>query len=313
MNRGENNHRINKNHPKVSIILPTYNRANLVGKSVESVLNQTYNDFELIIVDDGSTDNTKEVLKSFEDSRIQYIIHNRNKGAASAMNTGIKASKGHFLSIQNSDDIWLPEKIEKELKSFENSDSGVGVVYSGLYQVKKNKKIYLPASGVKKKEGFVHDELLNGNFVNGLSLIKKICFEKAGLYDENLPGLEDWELYIRISKYYTFKFVDKPLIVTKLSQDSLSVKPSVFINSTKMIIEKHYKEFNEHKTALAMNYGFLGSWSFLDGELEEGRSYFIKAIKLEPLYLQFYFAFLISFFGQKIYEKFLNLHQNIKY
>ncbi|MBU4534511.1 MAG: glycosyltransferase [Euryarchaeota archaeon] len=296
-----------KYKPPVSVILPTYNRANTLNKSILSVLNQTYEDFELIIVDDGSSDNTKEVIEHFEDNRIRYVKHEKNKGAASAMNTGIRKSKGFLISIQNSDDIWLPEKLESEISGFDSSNTMLGVVYSGLYQIKGNKKMYVPSSSVKKKEGSLNHELLLGNFVNGLSLIRKACFEKVGLYDEELVGLEDWEMYIRISEYYDFKFIDKPLIIAHLSPDSLSVKPSIFINATQMIITKHFKKFDKNKKALAINYGYLGSWSCLDGKLKEGRDYFRNAINLKPFILSFYFAFFASLFGKKVFKFFLNL------
>ncbi len=301
-----------KKTPKISIILPTYNRANTIHESILSVLNQTYEDFELIIVDDGSTDNTKEVIEIFEDSRIQYIKHEENKGAASAMNTGIKKSKGSFISIQNSDDKWLPEKLENEINGFNSPNPKLGVVYSGLCRIIGNRKIYIPSKSVKKKEGYLSDDLLNINFVNGLSLIRKDCFEKVGYYDEELVGLEDWEIYLRISKYYDFKFIDKPLIIASLSQDSLSIKPSVMISATQMILNKHFNKFLNNKKALALNYGFIGSWSCLDGKLKEGRTFFRYAVKINPYFFSIYLAFFASLFGQKAFKSFLDINQKIK-
>lgn len=301
----------NDTAPMVSVILPTYNRSAILGKSIKSVLDQTFQDFELIIVDDGSNDNTADVVKKFEDKRIKYIKKQTNKGAASAMNTGIRTSKGYFVSIQNSDDIWLPEKLETEIKAFQKAGPRVGVVYVGAYRIFNGKKFYVPSPRVKKKEGKIHNQILKGNFVNGLSLIKKDCLEKVGLYDDSLPGLEDWELYIRLSKYYDFKFVDRPLIMAKFSPDSLSIVPSISIDSTKMILKKHFKEFNRNKKALSMNYGLLGYWSFLDGEIKIGRKYYKKAIKLQPFKLQFYPPLIISFFGQKTFNTFLKIFQDM--
>ncbi|HMK54619.1 MAG TPA: glycosyltransferase [Methanobacteriaceae archaeon] len=292
------------NHPTVSVVLPTYNRATVVGDAIKSVLDQTFCDLELIVVDDGSTDNTLEVVNSFKDDRVQYVTHSTNKGAASAMNTGIRASRGDYVSIQNSDDYWLPDKIENEIKAFEGSDSTLGVVYSGVCQIKNDKQTYIPGPGVKKKEGYIHGEILGGNFVNGLSLMKKECFQKAGFYDENLPGLEDWELYIRISKYYQFKFVDKPLIRATISHDSLSGKASVFIDSAKIIVEKNYDDYHKNKKALSSIYGSSGSWSCLDGQLKIGRSFFTKSIKINPTNLQVYIALFLSLFGQRVYRAF---------
>ena len=117
---------MNGKTPKVSVIIPTYNRAHLVGRAIRSVLNQTYQDFEIIVVDDGSTDNTEEVVKSFNDPRIRYIRHEKNRGGSAACNTGIRAARGEYIAFQDSDDEWLPEKLEKQMQVFENTPTGVG-------------------------------------------------------------------------------------------------------------------------------------------------------------------------------------------
>lgn len=104
--------------PKVSVIIAAYNRAHLIGRALRTVLEQTYNDFEVIIVDDASTDNTENVIKSFDDARIKYIRHDKNKGAAAAWNTGIRASKGEYIAFQDSDDEWAEDKLEKQMNAF---------------------------------------------------------------------------------------------------------------------------------------------------------------------------------------------------
>ena len=191
---------MSEKNPTVSVIIPTYNRVHLIRRAIQSVLNQTYQDFEVIIVDDGSTDNTEEVVKSFNDPRIRYIRHEKNKGAATARNTGIKAARGKFIAFQDSDDEWLPEKLEKQMKVFENTPAKVGVVYTGFWKIENNKKIYIPFSWVKQKEGNIHKELLKGNFVTTQSIVaRKECFKKAGMFDEKLPRFQDWELVIRLS------------------------------------------------------------------------------------------------------------------
>lgn len=298
----------NKTHPNVSVILPTYNRAHLIKRSIDSILDQTYADFEIIIVDDGSTDNTKEIIEQYTDERIRYIGHEINKGAPSAMNTGIKNSKGDFLSFQGSDDKWLPEKLQKEMLIFKESSSDVGVVYSGIWSIEKNERKYKPDSSIQKKEGIIHDELLKGNFVNGLSSVKKECFEKCGLFDENLFGLEDWELYIRISKNYEFRIVDEPLMIAYNAEGNISSNYLKLFNAKKIIIDKHFKEFSKDKKVLAINYGILGSLLFLSEEKKKARSYFIDAIKLD-FNLKYIFAYLLSYFGKKMYTQVLGYYQ----
>ena len=264
---------INQNNPSISIIMPTYKQANLISRSIQSVLNQTYTDFEVIIVDDGSKDNTKEVVKSFEDVRIRYISQGENKGVARAHNTSVDFSKGDFISFLGSDDEWHSSKIKKEFKIFEVSDSKVGVVYSGLWEIYNNEKKYFPLPEHILREGYIHDELITGNFVHALSLIRKRCFEKVGTFDEHLSSLEDWELYIRISEYYYFKFIDEPLNLHYLSEDSLTRNLPLQLEATEKIIEKHFNEFNKQKKATAAIYGFLASQLCSNGQLGEGRTY----------------------------------------
>jgi glycosyltransferase involved in cell wall biosynthesis len=184
--------------PAVSVIIPTYNRAHLIGRAIQSVLDQTYQDFEIIIVDDGSTDNTEVVLKKFQnkDERIRYIRHDKNKGGSTARNTGIKAARGRFIALLDSDDEWLPEKLQKQLEVFESSPPEVGVVYTKTYH-RANKKIY-PFSKEEQKDGMIFQDLLNLDISKNCGqtstlLIKKECFEKVGLFDERFPRQQDTE------------------------------------------------------------------------------------------------------------------------
>ena len=131
--------------PTVSIIIPTYNRAHLIDRSIQSVLNQTYQDFELIVVDDGSTDNTEDIIRQFQekDKRIKYIKHDKNKGGSAARNTGIKNSRGEYIAFQDSDDEWFPEKLEKQIEIIECTDPKVGIVYSDMFKIyNKNIKYF---------------------------------------------------------------------------------------------------------------------------------------------------------------------------
>jgi glycosyltransferase involved in cell wall biosynthesis len=297
----------NKNHPTVSVIIPTYNRANLINKAIQSVLDQTYTDFEIIVVDDGSTDNTENVVKGFQDERIRYMYHKKNMGVSSARNTGIISAKGVFISFQDSDDVWLPKKLEKEIKIFESSIPKVGVVYSRLCRISNNEKTLFPLPEHKIREGTIHNQLVKGNFVHGLTLIRKSCFEKVGTFDEQLPALEDWEIYLRISKYFDFRYLDETLIISYLKDEGLTLNLEIQIDATEKIIEKHFDEFNQQKRATADIYGFLASQLCLNGSLGEGRNYFLKAIRNDPINFRYYFAFIVSLLGLTFYKKILLL------
>ena len=193
-----------ENSPTVSVVIPTYNREQLIGRSIKSVLSQTYQDFEIIIVDDGSTDNTEEVVSSFNDERIRCVRHGTNKGEAAARNTGIKVARGEYIASQDSDDEWLPGKLAKQIELFENTLSKVGVVYTGFWKIENNEKTYIPFSWVNQREGDIHKELLKGNFIGSpATLVRKECFKKAGMFDEKLSHLVDWEMWLRIDRKST--------------------------------------------------------------------------------------------------------------
>jgi len=181
--------------PKVSVIIPTYNRAKLLPRAVNSVLNQTFKDFELIIVDDASTDNTEEVVRRYKDHRIKYIRHKTNKGISISTNEGINKSKGQYIAFQDSDDEWLPEKLKKQMEII-TCESNIGVVYTGYIRISPTKKDYLPSKEVIRKNGNLHHDLLRENFIaKPTTLIPKKVLDEVGLFDENISQLVDWEFF----------------------------------------------------------------------------------------------------------------------
>jgi len=304
-----------KDNPTVSVIMPTYNRAHLLGRAIQSVLDQTYQHFEIIVVDDGSTDNTEEVVKSFGDERIRYIRLRENSGTSAApRNTAIRAARGEYIALQDSDDEWLPEKLEKQLKLFENTPPKVGVVYTGFWKIKGDKKIYIPSSQQIKKEGDIHNELLKGNFVSGpVALIKKECFKRAGMFDEELPQYMDWEMWIRISKYYHFKYVDEPLARSYYTSGGIN-EPGNLIQAKalKLILEKHFEDIKKDKRLLSNHYFGIGALLCSNEEVRHGRDYLIKAIMVYPLNIRLLLLAFVSLFGQGAYNKTIESYRKIR-
>jgi len=303
-----------KENPKISVIIPTYNRAHLLPRAIQSVLSQTYQDFELIVVDDGSTDNTEEVVKNFKDKRIRYIQHGKSKGAPAARNTGIKTAKGEYIAFQDSDDEWFPEKLEKQMKAFDNASSEVGVVYTGFWRItKNNKKIYKPFSWISQKEGDIHKGLLKRNFIATPSIVvAQECFKKAGMFDENLLRLQDWELVLRLSKYYDFKYINEPLLISFYSPDSISADNGALIKAKKFILAKHFESFAKDRKSLSKHYYDLGIELRSNGDFKNGRDYFIRSIMVYPFNIKHFLVAFISLFGQSIYNKAITLYRRVK-
>ncbi len=214
----------------VSVIITTYNRGDKLGRAIENILKQTYQRFELIIVDDGSTDNTEDVVKSFADERVRYIKNDTNKGVSFARNVGIANSHGNYIVYQDDDDLCRLDKLEKQtdyLKKHEN----VGMVYhetinhiNRLEKKSDENIVMLPSRKMPdvKKHGFIFPALLPWNFVACTSMmIRKECIDDIGWFDEKLFAFEDWDLTLRIAKNYDVGFIMEPLYDYYQSSDGL--------------------------------------------------------------------------------------------
>lgn len=303
-----------KKHPKVSVIIPTYNRARLIGRAIRSILNQTFQDFEIIVVDDGSTDNSKDICCSLNDSRLHYIRHEQNRGGGAARNTGIVAAQGEYIAFQDSDDEWLSDKLERQIQILEKASNEVGVVYTAFIRVDGSRVFYLPSFEVVKKEGNILNQLLKGNFVSTqTTMIRMSCFEKVGMFDEMLPRFQDWELFIRISKNYKFKFISEPLAIVYKQDHSITSDQKAYIKALNLIRERHFEEFARSKNLLANLYFNMGLNLFLFGNIKEGRRYMTNAIKTYPFKFKYFIAVLITFFGKNIFHKAFKFYDKMKF
>ncbi|MCD6419547.1 MAG: glycosyltransferase [Synergistetes bacterium] len=238
-------------NPKVSVIIPTYNRSDLVVKAVDSVLSQTYGDFELIVVDDGSEDDTSDIVMRYNDERLIYIRYVRNRGPSAARNSGIRLSRGEYVAFLDSDDEWLPEKLERQIEVMEKSSPDVGVVYTGYLQMLGEESVVSPfLSVVEKVEGDLHAEIVRGDFILiSSALVRKKCLEEVGGFDEYLMGPEVWDLWLRVTKKCLFKFINEPLVKRGIHGDNLSVgmrNPSVVKSQKEYIFRKYPGDFGDH-------------------------------------------------------------------
>lgn len=226
--------------PMVSVILPTYNRAALVGRSIESVLNQTYTDFELIIVDDASTDNSSEVFTQYEqDPRIRVLRLDRNQGAGIARNVGGDAAVGKYLAYNDSDDVWHPDKLEKQIKAMESvADKAYAVCYAKRTLIAGSHVRILPDRPLSQLQGNLYGTLLAQSVVgSGVMVVRRDACLAVGGWDPEQYRWEDWELALRLAKRYKFIFLDEVLATSYVSPDSLHGSSDHW--STVRIVQKH--------------------------------------------------------------------------
>ena len=288
----------------VSAIIPSYNRADLVGRAIQSALNQTYQHFEIIVVDDGSTDDTEEIVKGFSDPRIHYLRHEQNKGGSAARNTGIKASIGEYIAFLDSDCEWFPEKLEKQLKIFGESSCKLGAVGAGTTEIRNNTAKIRNFDG---EFGDIYKKLLSckAGWPGGTPniIIKRECFKKVGLFDELLESVQDFDLYIRIAEYYHFDVVREPLVkVNEDTPDGISSNSEAILMGRKRLLEKYSKKIPQRCRLRSLYNYRIGRILCHQGKMKEGRKYLFKAITSHLYGLKKWTYFLISFFPFKFYR-----------
>ena len=199
-------------NPRISVIIPTYNRAWTLKEAVDSVLAQDYKNYELIVVDDGSTDETRSVL-DYCFNEITYI-YQPNKGVSSARNTGIQIASGELIAFLDSDDLWLPQKLSVQADFFEKNPKAL-ICQTEEIWIRNGIRVN-PMNKHRKLSGDIFEHSLNLCLVSPSAvMIRKSLLYIAGMFDENLPACEDYDLWLRISCRYPVFLVDQPLIIKR--------------------------------------------------------------------------------------------------
>jgi glycosyltransferase involved in cell wall biosynthesis len=230
--------------PLVSVIIPAYNAEAFIEQTLESVLTQTYENLEVLVVDDGSTDQTAAIVTRIasRDPRLR-LLHQQNAGVAAARNLAIQQSTGEFIAPIDADDLWYPQNLEKQVNCLFHSDPGVGVVYSWSSDVDKEGA---PLDGYHTStvEGGVFITLLCHNFIGNASatLIRKACLDQVGGYntyfkEQNAQGCEDWDLYLRLAEHYRFRVVPEFLVGYRKISSSMSRDYGKMARSHALMIE----------------------------------------------------------------------------
>ncbi len=191
-----------ESQPLVSVIIPVYNRGHLLPRTIKSVLSQTYKNLEILVVDDGSSEDIKGIAEGFNDQRIRCLRHDKNRGICAARNTGIKAARGEFISFLDSDDEYLPERTEKLLEVFENCETDVA--YCGMYKrFMDGTQDYMVTMFKERKWFFLLQQIM----------AKREAIEKTGVFDTDFICVEDTDYLYRMSKKCRFAGIGEPLVV----------------------------------------------------------------------------------------------------
>lgn len=291
----------------ISVIIPTYNRTSVLSESIQSALDQTYENIEVIVVDDGSSTDITSVINTFSDPRIKYIRHDQNKGAAAARNTGIQYSSGDYISFLDDDDLWREKKLELQLRTFRDSPDNVGLVYTGSYKTDEDAKVIAvdnPTIG-----GNVTGKLLKSHFVGSFSrvMIKSNLINGSVTLDEQFPRWQDWEWYIRLSKICQFKPISDPLVNQRITDSKQISDDFDRLVTAKELFERKY-------TPLAKEIGYVtyrkmkaetnfrvGRAALSQMNHRAGRDYLSTSIRYYPT-KKSVLRYIISLLGESAYE-----------
>jgi GT2 family glycosyltransferase len=275
--------------PQFSVIIPTYNRAQKVVRAVGSVLAQTLADYDVWVIDDGSSDQTGELLEPFRD-RIHYICQ-ANAGAASARNHGIQASSGRFVAFLDSDDCWTPDKLEATAAAIRMAPD-TGLFYSQCKVVDEaGNLLWIDRS--RQIEGSAYLPLLMGNFLaTSSAIVRRDALEWVGEFDSTLEPCEDWDYWLRLSRRFPITLVSRPLVIFEYaSADKLTARTQHFLEAHDRVVEKALRldpslDLHTRQVVLA-NIAYVKGRICLEARDDRGAAaWFGQAVSYQPALLK---------------------------
>jgi glycosyltransferase involved in cell wall biosynthesis len=311
---------------KVSAIVPVYNCAQYVGKAIESILAQTYRAQEIIVVDDGSTDNTREALEPYKDSII--YVYQKNAGEPAARNTGIRHSTGEYIAYLDADDLWLPDKLQLQMEYFRTHPQ-CDLVYTDMMTFDDQGIIECSVRSSRARvysSGKIFPQLFRETlFGSGSVVLRKAAAEKAGGFDETFFVGSDYEMWLRMSRSFEFGYVDKPLLMYRQHRDMSTQKlgkvPQDGMPWQVKVLKRTLELFPEAERELgkpainhrmAVPYMWLGR-SWMDrGNHKEARRLISGAIQYDPWNPRYRFAYLATFLSPSLLAKVKNLYSRFR-
>lgn len=292
---------VTKSCPTVSVIIPTHNRCEMLKVAVQSVLDQTFEDLETIIIDDASTDKTSEIIEHFHDDRIRYLRNDENKGGSASRNTGISIAQGSYIGFLDDDDEWLPTKLKQQIDRFEKRPD-IDVVACGfLVRDANTDRILYRVS--PRNSGHIFNDLLWSNTIGTPTvLIKREFLGEKILFDDDLPRLQDWDLWLRLAKDSIFDCMEEPMVIVNFHDNArISTDQASSLVAWTRILEKYWDDIKINKALLSNHYLRIGSANFQLNNMKEGRQLVRKSIAANPLNLNSMIALVFSHLGSNIY------------
>ncbi len=277
-------------NPRISVIVPAYNAARFVAEAVESILNQTLAPMEIVVVNDGSTDDTEAILRPYRE-RIHYI-RQQNRGLPAARNRGIEESQGDLIAFLDADDVWLPGKLEKQWKCFQDHPAA-GLVHSNVLLWHDATGEKTPGyEGLRERTGWCYSKLFSRSaIIPSATMVKRECLDRVGLFNESMRTSEDYELFLRIARYYEFAYVDDPLILYRRHDSNMSKNSLLMWTNDLFIVRKALLDDPDLHRLVGRRrvqerlHGLLFSIGYLHHEAyrqDDARQFFLQALAHKP-------------------------------
>lgn len=286
----------------MSIIIPTYNRGGTISRAIDSVLNQTHTNFEIVVVDDGSEDDTQKEIGDYNDKRIRFIEHKENRGQNTARNTGLKAAKGEYISYLDSDDVLLPHHLERVASKLNDLPSECAGVVTGYEDVVNGEEISQPGYDGR----ITYNDLIRDMYdrIGGLSILtfRYDILDQVGFHDEDIINSTDLDFYLQILEEYNLYGIDEVLCRRFKQSDSVSMDAKLVARGEKTIISKHGSKLTaENRAKRRFNRGIALAEL---GEMKEASRVFRECIQDNPFGVLYYYHFILSLFGQRLFNRF---------
>jgi len=295
--------------PRVSIVIPVYNRHETLNRAISSVLNQEFQEFEIIIVDDGSETPVSTIVDGHNDSRIRCMRFDENRGANRARNVGIEMSRSEYISFLDSDDELLPGNLSICAKVLDDSRDDCGGAYTSSLIIKDGKPYFVYSA----KEKVHFSDLIKKNLIGSLSttIFKKSAIEKAGFFDEELPAAQDYDLYLRIAEHYNIIGINEVLVNVHVdSRGRISENPEKKIRGFERIVEKHQNKLDDCR--IADQLFDLGLIYAEKGDLAIAAKYFKEAIGKDRFHWNSYYHLTFTTFGKRFFNYSFSLKRNLR-
>lgn len=235
----------------VSVVIPSFNREKTIARAIKSVLNQTYQEIEVIVVDDCSLDNTEFVVNEINDKRIKFIKLSHNSGACAARNVGISIAKGDYIAFQDSDDYWHKDKLEKQIEYMETGK--FDFVTCGFNRISDNESIKLGLHPNETDSGMLWCELLNNNWISTQTILcKRECFDLIS-FDPQIKRFQDWDLALQASRHFKIGTLNDCLVDVYMQGDSITNTVNNY-DAMLAVIYKHQKDIQDHDNRMIAQY-----------------------------------------------------------